>query len=87
LERDRPGALSLAERPVGFDLRDGRHWEYVAEVEENAGRIEAAKEAWRKAVFYYPDDDELTGRAGAFAVKYQDEDLKTALAGARNVLP
>ncbi len=80
LERDMPEALSLARRTDCFDLRNGRHWQYLAQAEERWGSLEAAKDAWEKAVFYYPDDDALMQAASDFAAKHGDARLKTAIA-------
>ncbi len=41
--------------------------------------------AWRKAVFYYPDDDELMKAAGDFAAKHEDAALKQAIADSTKV--
>lgn len=80
LDENRPETLALAERPTGFDLRDGRHWEYQAQAEERAGHPDAAAHAWERAVFYYPDDADLLAEAEKFAAKYHDEALKAAVA-------
>jgi len=80
LDRNRPEALALARRTDCFDLRNGRHWQYLAQAEEQAGRIEAARAAWGKAVFYYPDDVALMEAATAFAAKFNDPALEQAIA-------
>jgi tetratricopeptide (TPR) repeat protein len=80
LERKMPEALALARRTDCFDLRNGRHWEYLAQAEEQAGHIDAARASWMKAVFYYPDDAALIAAAGAFAAKYGDVVLSQAIA-------
>jgi hypothetical protein len=81
----RPETLALAERSTGFDLRDGRHWAYLAQAEEQAGHITAAAAAWKKAVFYYPDDADLMARAGEFASKFHDDALARAIARGANL--
>ena len=48
--------------------------------EEQAGRDQAALAAWKKAVFYYPDDKTLTDSAAAFAGKHSNAALAQALA-------
>jgi len=45
LDRHRPEALALARRADCFDLRNGRHWQYLAQAEEQAGHLEAARAA------------------------------------------
>jgi hypothetical protein len=80
-----PSALDLARRMDCFDLRNGRHWEYLAQAEELAGHLNAARAAWRKAVFYYPDDDVLMKAASDFAAKYHDDVLAQAIAGSGKV--
>ena len=76
LDQNDPSALGLARRTDCWDLRNGKHWEYLAEAEERWGSLDAARAAWRKAVFYYPDDDELKARAHAFAQRHTDEELE-----------
>jgi hypothetical protein len=76
LDQDRPEALALAERRGGFDLRDGWHWALSARAEERAGHEQAALTAWRKAVFYYPDEPAIVAEARAFAGRYQAADLQ-----------
>ena len=78
-------ALPLARRTDCWDLRNGRHWMYLAEAEERWGSLDAARAAWRKAVFYYPDDDELMNAASDFAVKHDDAELKRAIADSSKV--
>jgi hypothetical protein len=85
LERNRPEALALARRTDCFDLRNGRHWEYLAQAEAQAGNIEAARAAWRKAVFYYPDDDSLMSAAANFAATQHDDVLTQAIADSSKV--
>jgi tetratricopeptide (TPR) repeat protein len=79
LDRKRPEALALARRMGSFDLRNGRHWQYLAQAEEQAGHFEAARAAWEKAVFYYPDDAALMQAASAFAAKDNDSALAQAI--------
>jgi tetratricopeptide (TPR) repeat protein len=79
LDRKRPEALALARRTDCFDLRNGRHWQYLAQAEEQAGHLEAARAAWEKAVFYYPDDAELMDASSAFAAKSNDPALAQAI--------
>jgi tetratricopeptide (TPR) repeat protein len=80
LDRKRPEALALARRTDYFDLRNGRHWEYLAQAEDQAGNTDAARVAWEKAVFYYPDDAALMEAATAFAAKFHDSALTQAIA-------
>ncbi len=80
LGQQRPEALALARRTDCFDLRNGRHWQYLAQAEERAGNVEAARVAWEKAVFYYPDDVALMEAATAFAAKFNDPALARAIA-------
>jgi hypothetical protein len=82
LEQNRPGTLELAERRGGFDLRDGFHWEYVAEAESQAGHEAEAARAWEKAVFYYPDEPSLMGKAADFAGRFHDAELARAVQAA-----
>jgi len=79
LDRKRPEALALARRMDCFDLRNGRHWQYLAQAEEQAGHFEAARIAWGKAVFYYPDDAALMEAATTFAAKFNDSALAQAI--------
>ena len=79
LDRKRPEALALARRSDCFDLRNGRYWSYLAEAEEQAGHPEAATRAWKKAVFYYPDDEAVMDGAATFAEKFQDVSLSQAM--------
>jgi hypothetical protein len=80
-----PNALALARRTDCWDLRNGKHWQYLAEAEERWGSLDAARAAWRKAVFYYPDDDELMKAAADFAAKHDDAALKQAIADSAKV--
>ena len=80
LNRKQPEALALAQRTDCFDLRNGRHWQYLAEAEEQAGHPEAAATAWQRAVFYYPDDAALMAGASAYATTYRDPVLAQAIA-------
>ena len=50
----------------------------LAQAEEQAGQIDAARGAWKKAVFYYPDDAALMQAATAFATKHNDSELAQA---------
>jgi hypothetical protein len=85
LEWNDPDALILARRTDCWDLRNGRHWMYLAEAEERWGSLDAARAAWRKAVFYYPDDDELMKAAADFAAKHDDAQLKQTIADSAKV--
>jgi hypothetical protein len=85
LDRKGPEALALARRTDCFDLRNGRHWQYLAQAEEQAGHIDAARAAWEKAVFYYPDDAVLMEAATAFAAKFNDPALEQAIAASGKV--
>jgi len=80
LDQKRPEALALARRTDCFDLRNGRHWQYLAQAEEQFGSLDAARAAWRKAVFYYPEDPALMQAASAFAAKNNDTALAQAIA-------
>lgn len=80
LEQKRPEALALARRTDCFDLRNGHHWQYLAQAEEQFGSLDAARAAWKKAVFYDPDDADLMKAASDFAAKYNDAGLAQALA-------
>ncbi len=79
LDQNRPEALALAERSDSFDLRDGWYWALRARAEDQAGRETAALAAWRKAVFYYPDEPGLIGQAAAFAALHGAADLQRAI--------
>jgi len=85
LNRNDPDALPLARRTDCWDLRNGKHWQYLAEAEERWGSLDAARAAWRKAVFYYPDDVELMKAAADFAAKHDDTELKQAIADSAKV--
>lgn len=85
LHQKRPEALALAQRTDCFDLRNGHHWQYLAQAEEQAGHIDAARAAWKKAVFYYPDDDVLMKDADEFATKYNDAVLAQTITGSQKV--
>lgn len=74
-----PRALTLAHRTDCFDPRNGRHWQYLAEAEGRVGDYKATAEAWKKAVFYYPDSPTLMTRAAAFATKFHDTELSQAI--------
>ncbi len=75
LARNDPAALALARRTDCWDLRNGKHWQYLAQAEERWGTLDAARAAWRRAVFYYPDDAELMSAASAFAAQQHDAEL------------
>jgi tetratricopeptide (TPR) repeat protein len=79
LERKRPEALALARRTDCWELRNGRHWQFLAEAEDQAGQTDAAARAWKKAVFYYPDDETLIAGASAFAARNHDDELQQAI--------
>ena len=85
LEEHNSDALNLALQSDYFDLRNGRHWQYLAQAEEQAGRIDAARADWQRAVFYYPDDAALMKAAAAFAVQYKDAALAKAIADSGKV--
>jgi tetratricopeptide (TPR) repeat protein len=85
LERKRPEALALARRTDCWELRNGHHWQFLAEAEARAGHADAAARAWRKAVFYYPDDGSLMAAAWAFATVYHDDELQQAIEESRNI--
>ncbi len=85
LDRKRPEALALARRSGCFDLRNGHHWQYLAQAEEQVGNADAAAQAWEKAVFYYPDDEELLEQAQAFADKYKVASLAKAIADSSKI--
>ena len=75
LAKSRPEALTLAQRTDCFDLRNGHHWQYLAEAEEQAGHHDAAERAWAKAVFYCPDDPALMATAEAFVKKFDKAEI------------
>lgn len=79
LAKNRPEALAMAQRTDCFDLRNGHHWQYLALAEEQADHPEAAVRAWKKAVFYCPDDPDLITAATDFATKHQDTALTQAI--------
>jgi tetratricopeptide (TPR) repeat protein len=79
LEQNKPEALTLARRTDCFDLRNGHHWMYLAQAEEQSGHLDAARAAWTRAIFYYPDDVPLMKAAGDFAAKYHDASVAQAL--------
>lgn len=85
LDQKRPEALALARRTDCFDLRNGRHRQYLAQAEEQAGHPEAAALAWERAVFYYPDDASLMAGATAFAARYHDAELARVIAASTHV--
>lgn len=85
LDRKQPEALALARRMDCFDLRNGRHWQYLAQAEEQFGSLNAARAAWEKAVFYYPDDPALMEAATVFAAKDNDPALSQAIAESGHV--
>jgi hypothetical protein len=85
LDRKQPEALALARRTDCFDLRNGRHWQYLAQAEERAGNLEAAGRAWRKAVFYYPDDAALMTAATVYAAKHGDATLANDIAASKKI--
>jgi hypothetical protein len=85
LDRQPLSALQLTRRTDLFDLRNGRHWMYRAEAEEKVGSIAAARFAWMKAVFYYPDDAGLMQAASAFVAKHGDDALAQAIANSNRV--
>jgi hypothetical protein len=75
LARHNPAALPLAQRTDCFDLRNGHHWQLLAQADEQSGLIDAASRAWHKAVFYCPDDSALMSAAADFAAKNHDAAL------------
>jgi hypothetical protein len=85
LDRKQPEALALARRGDCFDLRNGKHWQYLAQAEEEFGSLDAARAAWTKAVFYYPDDPELMQAASDFAAKHNDPALAQAISTSTQV--
>lgn len=78
-------ALALARDHDRFDLRSGRRWQYVAQAEESHGSLESARVAWKKAVFYYPDDPNLLQKAAVFAADHNDAELDKAISDTRKV--
>ncbi len=85
LYRKDPAALALARRQACYDLRNGRRWMYLAQAEEQFGSMEAARTAWKKAVFYYPDDFALIQAASVFAAKHDDAALQQAMTASGKV--
>jgi len=80
MEKHEPGALALARSRPLFDLDDGEHWEDLARLEDAAGNTRAAGAAWRKAVFYRPDEPSIFTGASAFATRTGDAGLGRLLA-------
>lgn len=87
LEQKNPKALELARRTDCFDLRNGRHWQYLAQAEEQAGNSAAAARAWQKALFYYPDDANLVGEAKAFVDRHPDRTVTAQLEALPRTVP
>ena len=85
LERKLPESLELARHSNLFDLRNGRHWQYLAQAEAQFGSLPAARAAWLKAVFYYPDDAALMKAASDFAAKDNDAALAQAISDSGQV--
>ena len=84
-EQKRPEALALAQQRSLFELRDGRHWEYLAQAEERAGHTKQATRAWKQAVFYFPDDAQLMAGAKVFVTAHPDAALEKAVSASTNV--
>ncbi len=80
IARHDPRALALAQRTDCFDLRNGHHWQLLAQAEEQAGAPYTAAHAWQKAIFYCPDDPDLIATATAFANKYRNAEVFLAIA-------
>ena len=68
-------ALPLALRTDCFDLRNGRHWLYLAEAYGETGNMTASTAAYRKALFYYPDVFEVVSLAEMDASTMKDQSL------------
>jgi hypothetical protein len=85
LGRKMPKALALARRTDCWNLRNGKHWQYLAEAEEKWGHPAAARTAWKKAIFYYPDDTALMQAASEFAAKNNDVGLAKAIANSGKI--
>ena len=85
LDRNRPEALALAQHAGWFDLRNGHHWQYLAQAEDRAGDRAAAARDWTRAVFYFPDDTELIQAASDFAQKNNDAELARAITDSTKV--
>jgi tetratricopeptide (TPR) repeat protein len=83
--RHDPRALALAQRVDCFDLRNGHHWQLLAQAEEEAGHSDAASRAWQKAIFYCPDDPCLIIDATNFAAKHNDPTLLQAINATQTV--
>jgi hypothetical protein len=85
LDLSDPAALALARRADCWSLRNGKHWQYLAEAEERWGSLDVARAAWKKAVFYYPDDLGLMKAASDFAARHDDAALKQQIADSGKV--
>ncbi len=75
VETHDPDALALARQVALFDLSDGEHWRYLAELEDRAGQPAAAAAAWKRAVFYQPDIPAFLSEASLFAARTGDAAL------------
>jgi hypothetical protein len=53
----RPEALQLARRQSLFDLTNGEHWKDLALLEKKVGNLNQAGVAYRKMLYYAPDQD------------------------------
>ena len=80
-----PEVIHVAEQTHAFDLRDGWHWADVAQAEDQAGHEAAALAAWKKAVFYEPDEAELMTEAKQFSARHPDAELQRAIAAGVNL--
>ena len=54
-----------------FDLTNGEHWQTLAQLEDQAGNVPAAGDAWRKLLYYAPDRD--TAAAFDFFNKHPEQ--------------
>ncbi len=78
LDRHDPDALALARRGDLFDLRNGRHWALRAEAEADAPHpdLAASTHAWERAVYYWPDAQDIVTSALLFADRTQNRALR-----------
>lgn len=83
LDHHNQNALPLARRAGSFDLRNGRHWQYLAIAEEQGGSLPAAAHAWSEAVYYFPDDPALMDAARDFAARHHDTALQQQIDASR----
>ena len=86
LDRHDSDALALARRSALFDLRNGRHWALLAQAEATAPHPDPARaaHAWERAVYYWPDAQDIVTSALLFADRTQDSALRAQVAADAN---